>query len=792
MAAPANGAVAHQPAEVAAPAATISRQTLQLVDIGPGQASGFALPEGKKMVLIEDRKGLAKDLHKVLKARGVDATVQKADSSLPADLGSLVIVANGGKSEKTRAFLLQAFQRTREAAPILRACKGSVFTITSMDGAFGLKGKDFDPFVGALAGIPKTIAHEWPEVFCRAIDRAAKVSVETVLEELMKDGPVEVALSKDRRETLTTVPVETTPGPAYLGPDDVVLVTGGARGVTAACAIAVARQYKSRFVLLGRTPLEGSEFNLYPGVEDEGALKRAILESEFKGKASPKQLQEVSRKVLSQREIQGTLAQLKEAGVEALYLSCDVRDKKALKSTLAEVKKSLGQVTSLIHGAGVLADRKIEDKTDEQFEAVFSTKIDSLVHLTELLPSLASMVFFSSVTARFGRPGQIDYCMANEVLNKFAQLESRRRPRCKVVAMGWGPWEGGMVTPALAREFKRIGVGLIPLAAGAQAVVDEFSHHGAIQAEVLFGDGFPEPQSPQGRKQSADDHPGELLLEKTLSVESLPFLKSHQIGGKPVLPMAFMQEWFVQGALQSGAGLRLVGVEDLRVFRGATIEDGVEPTLAVGVKSTQPRDDGQSSWVLELRDIGRNILHARATVILGDAQPGGPAPRQLNGLASTAYSHSPAEIYSQLLFHGTDFHAVEQVKGISDEGLLANLKVASKPSNWEKDPLRSDWATEPLVVDGVLQLGILWCWHRLGKPSLPNGFASYRQFVRRFPRKSVQAALRVVSFNERSLVADCEILDQSGQLVAVFEKLEWTAAETLKSAFGLEQAGALA
>ncbi|MCA9776269.1 MAG: polyketide synthase dehydratase domain-containing protein [Candidatus Eremiobacteraeota bacterium] len=88
------------------------------------------------------------------------------------------------------------------------------------------------------------------------------------------------------------------------------------------------------------------------------------------------------------------------------------------------------------------------------------------------------------------------------------------------------------------------------------------------------------------------------------------------------------------------------------------------------------------------------------------------------------------------------------------------------------------------MVDGVLQLGILWCWDKLGKPSLPNGFESYQQFVRRYPKNSVQAALRVTSHTERTLTADCELSDAKGNTVALFTGLQWTADDNLKSAFG--------
>ena len=74
---------------------------------------------------------------------------------------------------------------------------------------------------------------------------------------------------------------------------------------------------------------------------------------------------------------------------------------------------------------------------------------------------LRALALFSSSTARFGRRGQVDYAVANEVLNKRARQEALRRPGCRVVALGWGPWDGGMVTPGLRRLFQAEGVELI-------------------------------------------------------------------------------------------------------------------------------------------------------------------------------------------------------------------------------------------------------------------------------------------------------------------------------------------
>jgi len=147
----------------------------------------------------------------------------------------------------------------------------------------------------------------------------------------------------------------------------------------------------------------------------------------------------------------------------------DVTSADKVNRTLDQVRLDLGPVAALIHGAGILQDRLIVDKDIETFDQVFDTKVKgmhNLLHATRKDP-LRYLILFSSVSARFGNAGQSDYAMANEVLNKIAQAESMGRPNCKVTAINWGPWEGGMVSPALQRVFEQRGVGLIPAQIGA-------------------------------------------------------------------------------------------------------------------------------------------------------------------------------------------------------------------------------------------------------------------------------------------------------------------------------------
>ena len=160
-------------------------------------------------------------------------------------------------------------------------------------------------------------------------------------------------------------------------------------------------------------------------------------------------------------QIRSTCNALQEAGSEVEYYSCDVTDEDATASALRAVRAKWGPITGFVHAAGVIADKRLSEKTAEDFRRVFGTKINglrSLLAATQDDP-LSLICLFSSVAARAGNAGQADYAMANEVLNRVAQAEAKQRrdSGCVVKSIGWGPWESGMVTPSLRAKVPRVG-----------------------------------------------------------------------------------------------------------------------------------------------------------------------------------------------------------------------------------------------------------------------------------------------------------------------------------------------
>ena len=185
--------------------------------------------------------------------------------------------------------------------------------------------------------------------------------------------------------------------------DDVIIASGGARGVTAKTLIELARTVKVKLALLGRTPL-ADEPRACQGISDEPGIKRALLDAarQSGAKVTPAELGRETKKILGAREIRATLDAIRATGSEAEYFAVDIRDASSIGEALSTIRSTWGAVTGIVHGAGVLADKLIADKSEEEWQRVFQTKVDGLRALLEATSEdpITMISMFSSVAAR--------------------------------------------------------------------------------------------------------------------------------------------------------------------------------------------------------------------------------------------------------------------------------------------------------------------------------------------------------------------------------------------------------
>ncbi|MDR6320369.1 type I polyketide synthase [Actinoplanes couchii] len=308
-------------------------------------------------------------------------------------------------------------------------------------------------------------------------------------------GPVVVGYTNGTRTTLRVsggslggaVDVGAACRDAGIGRESVVLLTGGARGITASVAGVLAGVAGCHLELVGRTPL-GVE-DLDPEVmaaDSEPALRRLLV---ARGLRNPAEIGAAARRLAAEREIRLTLQRLAGRAASVRYTPVDVRDPQAVALLMTDVHRRHGRLDTIVHGAGLCEDKLLAEKTPESFDRVFGTKVDGARAIAAAAPPyLRQLILFGSVSGVFGNRGQCDYSAANDALDTLARSWHGRVAE-RVLSVDWGPWApeaGGMVTPELAREYTRRGVDLIDPAHGVAALLAELAWGRPDQCQVGF------------------------------------------------------------------------------------------------------------------------------------------------------------------------------------------------------------------------------------------------------------------------------------------------------------------
>ncbi|MCL1088477.1 phosphopantetheine-binding protein [Shewanella profunda] len=553
-----------------------------------------------------------------------------------ADTKGLVL-SNAAKVSVEQAFLF-----AKHLQPLLTATaantSSSFISVSRIDGGFGYLNHSqiarSELNQAALAGLTKTLSHEWPSVHCRALDIApaldAKQLANAVIAELFAtDNLLEVGVSQGaaqalERVTLVAGKADTRHSAANLTSADKILVTGGAKGVTFECALSLAKRSKAHFILAGRSSQQA--IPAWAQGKNNSELKAAAIAyiQSLGEKPTPKQVDALVWPVQSSLEIAAALEAFTAVGASAEYLSLDVNNPDAIASTIVPITE-LSPIAGIIHGAGVLADKHIQDKTLDELARVYGTKVTGISNLLAALDldKLKLIALFSSAAGFYGNTGQSDYAMSNDILNKAALQLAQQLPNAKVMSFDWGPWDGGMVNPALKKMFMDRGVYVIPLKAGAELFARQLlSNTGAqllvgtdMQGSATHDDTPNEVQETEGsnlKKPKADlttDSSGPhalpnalnpiavnpnavnissvklsaVTLQRTLDPKAMIFIEDHCINGNPVLPTVCAIQWMREAAFELLK--QPVKVQSYKLLKGiifdtAVLQNGVLESAA--------------------------------------------------------------------------------------------------------------------------------------------------------------------------------------------------------------------
>ncbi|AOY80151.1 SDR family NAD(P)-dependent oxidoreductase [Moorena producens JHB] len=465
---------------------------------------------------------------------------------------------------------------------------------------------------------------------------------------------------------------------AQISQSSVFLVSGGAKGITAECVIRMAHHQPSKFILLGRSSIMTDEPDWAKDCFDESELKKRIMNNILAqgNKPTPMEVQQVFKTIVSSREIHKTLLAIEQAGAQADYIDVDVTDALALQQKLATVVERMGPITGIIHGAGVLADKLIEKKSEQDFETVYATKVKGLQNLLSCVSpgQLDYLVLFSSVAGFYGNIGQSDYAIANEILNKSAHLVKQHHPSCHVVAINWGPWDSGMVTSELKKAFAKRNIEIIPIPVGTNMLVKELDTANQETAQVVIGTPL-EPVLGEFNPELRT-----YRIRRKLTLDANPFLQDHVIGGYPVLPATCAVAWIINACEQLYPGYKFFSYTNFKVLKGIIFNDTLASEYILDLKEIAKTNDGSIEfegkiWSKKEQSKIPYHEHYRAQIKLVREIPSAPTYETVNveedhqlieQLKSPSYQTGQCT-----LFHGSSFWGVKRVLNISATKITA-------------------------------------------------------------------------------------------------------------------------
>ncbi len=566
-----------------------------------------------------------------------------------------------------------------------------------------------------------------------------------------------------------------------IGSDALFLVSGGARGITAQCVIGMARRFGCGFILLGRTQAAPLPAWFSPELDD-GALKQRIAqEIATRGeKATPPLIQREFRATRASQEIAATLEAVAAHGGRAVYVSADVADVASLRAALAPAVAEMGAVSGILHGAGALADKRIEQKSGADFDAVFGPKIIGLRNLLEVVPmsQLQHLLLFSSAAGFFGNLGQSDYAMANEILNKAAYQLQRRYPQCRVLAFDWGPWDGGMVTPAIKEVFARRQIEVIPIDGGVQVLLDLLEAP-ADAVQVVVGSPMRAAPAPlEGALRN-------FSIGRRLRLTDNPFLQDHMVGEHAVLPATAAAAWMIEACRQQHPGYQLLRCERFQVLKGIVFDEQAAEMYQLDLRETvQDPAAGRvhlEALISSRMAAGRPRYHYRAQIELGAARPSAPQFDQLD-LTERDAVNGAAFYADGTLFHGPGLQSVVRLLNADGQGLRLQCRlVALAEQQQGQFPVRD---FNPFVADSLLQAGLIWVRRQMGAASLPLGWAAAESYLPLHFDTDYFLTLDVREFSEQRFLADIAALDAQRRVALQLRGAEFAVSRQLNRLFG--------
>jgi NAD(P)-dependent dehydrogenase (short-subunit alcohol dehydrogenase family) len=658
---------------------------------------------------------------------------------------------------------------------------------------------------GALAGLVKAVAMELNlarkvhSFHAKIVDTAPSMPTaeiaQAVLGEWLSDDPeLEVGYRGTRRFVVRPVAVSLKSPENQLPEGGVFLITGGARGVTAEVAKELGLRTGAKLHLIGSSPLPNVPEG-YHGFSEQDVkdFKAALMKDALAQGQKPIDAWARFEKAV---EIDKNLKSFADLGLDVTYHSCDIGKREILEPLLAEIRKTSGPITGIIHGAGFERAASFEKKKIELVDQTIRAKVDGAANLMELTrnDNVRFFAMFGSVSGRFGGVGQTDYCLSNEMLSKLGTWYKTQRPECGVTTFHWHAWDdvGMAVRPESKHIAKLHNIKFMPAQEGCRHLLDELAA-GLPESEIaitelgycrdkyantsnlLSRSAAPVSAEPFGPgafpvvDAVLECEPSKLVAELHLDPVQDVFLTQHRYKERPMMPVVVTLEAMAEAAwLLGGEDAQVVGLKNIEILNGLRFHSDEMQTARIHAAAKE--DATHCDFTCDFYNRKGQLLlkdkpYLKADVELAkESRPlSAEMPPEPSGWTLCWYPESELVIY-----HGPVFRCLREFAVEGDEGW--GKIVAPPASDLGGKRQGGRWVLPAALLDACFfSCGVVLWWHLRGVVAIPDGIGAVK--LGRSPKPGEVCLVHITSRGREGKLAlfDFTVFGEDGGVVLQVE-----------------------
>jgi enediyne polyketide synthase len=510
------------------------------------------------------------------------------------------------------------------------------------------------------SGLAKTLHLETPRIATTVVDAVpagdaegtARLIAAVVAETAATTGFVEVTYDEAgvrRVPILRPMPQPVNPPTEIpLGPADVLLVTGGGKGITAECALAIGRDTGVGVGLLGRSDPAGDP------------------------------------------ELSANLERMTAAGLRVKYLRADVTSATEVAAAVAELQQAFGPVTAVLHGAGRNEPQALSNLKEAAFLKTLAPKIDGLRYVLDAVDKsgLKLLVTFGSIIGRAGLRGEGDYATANDWMTHMTLEVARDYPNCRCLAMEWSVWSGAGMGERLGvvESLVRDGITPIPADRGIEVMLQTLADPNAPTVMVISGRAqglstitIDSREVPLLRfvDQPRVFYPGiELVADAELSSPTDPYLDDHLLDGSMLFPAVIGMEAMSHAALAVSGRTEVPVLENVEFLRPVVVAPGGTTPIRLAALVI---DDDTVDVVIRSSETGFQADHFRARLHYPKPELSAAAPERVE--LPPVPLDSMRDLYGGILFQGKRFHRLVRYRRLAAKYCEAEISL-SQTAPW--------------------------------------------------------------------------------------------------------------